>query len=383
MARLQVGVETGCLAPLWLERFSMRIAKLAGVDSLLLPDHYTGFVPRALWKPEYTPAAKMVPSTDAFFEPFVMLGMMAARYRRVRIGTGVTEAFRRHPVTLAQAFVTVDHMTGGRSILGIGNGERENTEPYGLPFKRRVGRLEEALVIMRKLWESGGEPVDFDGPTWKLRGAIFATPLYKGRAPTVWVAAHAPRMLGLAGRFGDGWYPTTKMPAGEYRVSLDRIRAAAAQAGRPTDRFEAALQIQVALGSGRRQVLERMTKVKPAGAMSLLMPPEVWKRNGLRHPLGDDFQGFADIVPNAVPPQALAAAERQVTPELLNDGIFAGTVDEVVEELKPFVAAGLRHVVIWNVGPLATGGGAGDLLRQTQLIRRLRKLQTNSTSRDR
>src|SRR3954451_22921892 len=114
MGRLQVGIETQCTAPLWVERLSMRFAKLAGVDSLLLPDHYVGFVPRALWKPEYTPAAKMVPSTDAFFDPFVMLGNMAARYKRVRIGTGVTEAFRRHPVTLAQAFVTLDHMTGGR-----------------------------------------------------------------------------------------------------------------------------------------------------------------------------------------------------------------------------------------------------------------------------
>ena len=76
MGRLQVGVETTCTAPLWVERLGMRMAKLAGVDSLLLPDHYLGFVPTAFWKPEYTPAAKMVPSTDAFFDPFVMLGMM-------------------------------------------------------------------------------------------------------------------------------------------------------------------------------------------------------------------------------------------------------------------------------------------------------------------
>jgi phthiodiolone/phenolphthiodiolone dimycocerosates ketoreductase len=377
MARLQVGVETACTAPLWIERLGMRMAKLAGVNSLLLPDHYVGFVPRAFWKPEYTPAAKLVPSTDAFFDPFVMMGMMAARYRRVRIGTGVTEAFRRHPVTLAQAFVTVDHMTGGRAIAGIGNGERENTEPYGLPFTRRVGRLEEALTIIRKCWASGGEPVSFDGPTWKLRNALFTTPLYKGKAPTLWLAAHAPRMLGLAGRFADGWYPTQKMAAAEYRSKLDMIRAAAAEAGRPVDRFEPAMQIQVALGASRGQVLEQLLKVKPVGAMALLMPGAVWKKVGLRHPLGEGYEGFADIIPNEVPPQAFAEAERQVRPELLNEAIFAGSVDEVVEEVKPYVAAGMKHVVMWNIGPLATGGGAGDLIRQTQLIRRLKKLETN------
>jgi phthiodiolone/phenolphthiodiolone dimycocerosates ketoreductase len=376
MARLSVGVETTCTAPLWVERLGMRTAKLAGVDSLLLPDHYIGFVPRSHWKPEYTPAAKMVPSTDAFFDPFVMLGMMATRYRGVRIGTGVTEAFRRHPVTLAQAFVTVDHMTKGRAILGIGNGERENTEPYGLPFTRRVGRLEEALTIIRTLWESRGEPVTLDGPTWPLKNALFATPLYKGKAPAIWIAAHAPRMLGLTGRFADGWYPTQKMTPDEYRAKLGVIRDAAVAAGRPFDRFEPALQIQVALGAGRRPVIERLVKVKPAAAMTLLLPGAVWKKHGLTHPLGEHFEGFADIVPNEVPPAAFEAAERQVTPELLGDGICAGTVDEIVAEVQPLVAAGLQHVVLWNVGPLATGGGAADIVRQTQLIWKLKKLQT-------
>jgi phthiodiolone/phenolphthiodiolone dimycocerosates ketoreductase len=356
----------------------MRAAKLAGADSVLIPDHYVGFVPKAFWKPEYTPAAKMVPSTDAFFDPFVMLGMMATRYRGMRIGTGVTEAYRRHPVSLAQAFVTVDHMTKGRAIFGIGNGERENTEPYGMPFTRRVSRLEEALTLMRVLFESRGEPVTFDGPTWRLRNALFATPLYKGKAPAIWVAAHAPRMLGLAGRFGDGWYPTQKMTAGEYAEKLGVIRAAAVAAGRPFDRFEPALQIQVALGASRRQVLESLMKVKPATAMTLLLAGAVWKKHGLKHPLGEDFEGFADIVPNEVPLSAFADAEKYVTPELLGDGLCCGTVDEIVADVQPLLASGLKHVIMWNIGPLATGGGPTDMVRQTQLIWKLKKLQAGT-----
>ncbi len=378
MSRLQVGVETTCTAPLWVERLGMRMAKLAGVDSLLLPDHYLGFVPTAFWKPEYTPAAKMVPSTDAFFDPFVMLGMMATRYRGVRIGTGVTEAFRRHPVTLAQAFVTVDHMTKGRAILGIGNGERVNTEPYGMPFTKRVGRMEEALQIMRLLWESRGEPVSFDGPNWTLTKALFATPLYKGKAPAVWVAAHAPRMLGLPGRYADGWYPTQKMTPEEYARKLGVIRDAAVAAGRSFASFEPALQIQVALGAGRRPVIDSLMKVKPATAMAMLLAGAVWKKHGLTHPLGEDFEGFGDILPNEIPLDAFASAEKQVTPELLGDGLCAGTVDEVVAYVASLLSAGLKHVVMWNIGPLASGGGPADMVRQTQLIWRLKKLQTRS-----
>lgn len=372
--RLSVGVETNCTAPLRLERSLLRLCQLLGVDSLFVPDHYLSFVPRSVWGPELTPAAKLIPSPDAFFDPFVMLGMMAARYRRVRIGTGVTEPFRRHPATLAQAFVTLDHLTGGRAILGLGNGERENNEPYGIPFKKRVGRLEEALAIIRRLWESRGEPVNFDGAIWRLKDALFATPLYNGRAPAIWLAAHAPRMLALTGRYADGWYPTHKLTPAEYADGLSRIRGAAAEAGRGTAPFEPALQVQLVLGRDRRTALEAVMRVAPTAAMALLLPGALWSKHGLRHPLAEDFEGFPEFVPSEVIPAQLEQARRVVTPELIGDGVVAGSVDEVVTEIGALIAAGLRHVVLWNIGPLATGASPRGLLQLAVLIRRLRKL---------
>jgi phthiodiolone/phenolphthiodiolone dimycocerosates ketoreductase len=372
--RLSVGIETNCTAPLQLERVSLRLSKLFGVDSMFVPDHYLSFVPRSVWSPDITPAAKVVPSPDAFFDPFVMMGFMAARYRRVRIGTGVTEPFRRHPATLAQAFVTIDHLTGGRAILGVGNGERENTEPYGIPFRQRVGRLEEALAIIRRLWESRGEPIDFDGSVWRLRRALFTTPLYQGRPPAIWVASHAPRMLGLTGRYADGWYPTIKMAPADYRGRLSRIHAAAAEAGRPVTGFEPALQIQTALGRDRRSMLATLLKVRTSAAMTMLLPAALWEKHGLRHPLGEKFEGFPDFVPEEVTREHIDGAARQATPELLGDGVFAGSVDEVVAEIRPYVDAGLRHVVIWNIGPLATGAGPAEIVRLAMLVRKLRKI---------
>lgn len=371
---LAVGMEATCVAPLRLERLLMRLYVLMGARTLLLPDHYQGFVPRRVWGPAFTPAAKVVPSLDAFFDPFVMLGMMATRYRRVRIGTGVTEPIRRHPVTLAQAAVTIDHMTGGRAILGIGNGERENTEPYGLPFTKRVARLEESLEIMHRLWRSGGEPVDFDGAFWRLRQAPFTTPLYGGRPPAVWVAAHAPRMLGVTGRYATGWYPTMKLAPADYAARLSVIRKAALDAGRDFGRFEPALQIMVALGDSRDAVLEQVSRVPAAAALGMLLPGPLWARHGLRHPLGEGFEGFPDFVPEEVTDAQLAEAQRLVTPALLADGVFAGSVDEIVAEVRPLVAAGLRHVVIMNIGPMFTGAGPKELLQLGLLVRRLRRI---------
>ncbi len=371
---LAVGLSTACTAPMQVERMSFRLYKFLGADSIFLPDHYCSFVPRSVWGPGLTPAAKVIPTPDAFFDPFVLLGTMAARSGRVRLGTGVTEPFRRHPATLAQAFVTLDHLTKGRAILGIGNGERENTEPYGIPFKRRVGRLEEALTIIRRLWDSRGEPVDFDGDIWRFKRALFATPLYQGRAPTVWIAAHAPRMLGLTGRFGDGWFPTRKMSPEEYRDKLAVIYQAAQAAGRDVSRFEPAFQAQVVVGANRARVIADLLKLPAVGAMTMLIPGVIWKANGLKHPLGDDFEGFPDFVPEELTPAQIEDARRQVTPELLQAGVMAGSVDEIVAEVRPLVDAGLRHLVFWDLTPLAYGPRPVGMLRLATLLRRLRRL---------
>jgi phthiodiolone/phenolphthiodiolone dimycocerosates ketoreductase len=372
--RLSVGIESNCTAPMNLERVSLRVFRLMGVDSLFVPDHYLSFVPRSVWGPGLTPAYDVVPSPDAYFDPFVMMGMMATRFPRTRIGTGVTEPFRRHPATLAQAFVTIDHLTKGRAILGIGNGERENTEPYGLPFVKRLGRLEEALTIIRRLWESRGEPVNFDGSIWRLRNALFATPLYNGKPPPIWIAAHAPKMLAHTGRFGDGWYPTKKMSAEEYAAGLGRIAAGAAAVGRSLAHFEPGLQIQLALGKDRRSMLQDLIKVPAVAALTLALPGPLWTRHGLKHPLGEDFEGFPEFVPESLTREQIEAARRLATPELLADGTHVGSVDEVVDEVRPFIAAGLRHLVIWNVGPLATGASVRGLLQLWSLVRKLKKL---------
>jgi phthiodiolone/phenolphthiodiolone dimycocerosates ketoreductase len=270
--------------------------------------------------------------------------------------------------------VTLDHLTGGRAILGIGNGERENTEPYGIRFTRRVARLEEALAIIRRLWESRGEPVDFDGTFWRLRRALFTTPLHAGAAPPIWVAAHAPRMLGLTGRYADGWYPTIKMSPADYRERLARIHAGAAEAGRGLARFEPSLQIQTVLGRDRQSALAGLCGVRVAGSLAMLLPASLWTRHGLHHPLGEEFEGFPDFVPEEVTAEQIASAERQVSAELFADGVFAGSVADVVADVRALVDAGLRHVVLWNIGVLVSGGSPADILRLVLLVRRLRRI---------
>jgi phthiodiolone/phenolphthiodiolone dimycocerosates ketoreductase len=140
-------------------------------------------------------------------------------------------------------------------------------------------------------------------------------------------------------------------------------------------RFEPALQIQLALGKSRTAVLEGMLRLPAAGALAMLMPGAVWRKHGLRHPLGEEYEGFAQFVPEEVTAGQIEDARRQATPELLAEGATAGSVEEVLDEIRPLVGAGLRHLVMWNIGPLATGGRPSELVQLAVLMRRLRRLE--------
>lgn len=174
-----------------------------GVDSFWVPDHLNQVFPRSLWKQKYCGATKLIPKIDAVMEPWTMLGHLAARNRvdRLRLGVAVTDTGRRNPAVTAQAAATLHLLTRGRAILGIGPGERQGNEPYGVDWSKPVARFEEAMATIRALWNSGGELVNRDSPFFPLRNAVFDLPPYRGKWPEIWMGAHGPRMLRAAGRY--------------------------------------------------------------------------------------------------------------------------------------------------------------------------------------
>ncbi len=374
MGRVTVGYQDACVHPLWLSRLNMRLARLMGASAVWVPDHFMSFTPAEVWRPEVTAAARVVPSLDALFDPLQVLAVTATRLRGVDLGTSVTESIRRHPMSLAQSFVTLDHLSKGRAILGIGNGIRENTEPYGLPYGHNVERLEEALAIIRLLWSSGGAPVSYPGRFWELRDAVFGLPLYKGKPPRLFVAAHFPRMLRLTGRFADGWLPGQKVSADEYARRLGIIRGAAEESGRTLDGFTATQTMLVAVGDSREQVLETAMKSRVCASMALGAPAEAWRAHGLEHPLGGGHGGFLDLVPTRVTAEQIDQAAARMTPALLLTLLYAGSVQEICDEAAPLVEAGCTHFILANAGASFSGAGARGVWRFARLMRRLRRL---------
>ena len=170
MARFRVGIQniTVVSRPTAesLTRAEYLTALANRADSFWVVDHLNGLFPRSLWKQKYCGATKLMPTLDAYMEPWTMLGHLAARNRagRMHLGTSVTDTGRRNPAVTAQAAATLHLLTRGRAILGIGTGEREGNEPYGVDWSKQVARFEEAMATIRALWGSGGRLVNRDSP---------------------------------------------------------------------------------------------------------------------------------------------------------------------------------------------------------------------------
>jgi F420-dependent oxidoreductase-like protein len=180
------------------------------------------------------------PPDTPCLEAWTLLAALAAKTSRIRLGVLVSSNTFRHPALLAKEAVTVDHVSNGRLVLGIGTGWHEDEHRrYGIdlpPVGERVDRFEEAIVLIRSL--TSQDRTTFQGRYYRLDDAPFSPRPIQSRIPLL-VAAHRPRMLRLAARYADQW-DTFATLAGSATDGLetpvaDRIRAldeACAEIGR-------------------------------------------------------------------------------------------------------------------------------------------------------
>jgi len=341
-------------------------------DSLWTVDHFVGLFPRSVWDRDFTWVARDGDTPDASFDWQVLLGHLARRVgRRARLAVGVTEPIRSHPVLIAQAAMSLAHLTRRAPIMGIGAGERENIEPYGLDFTKPVGVLDEALRIIRLCFDSDG-PFDFEGEHFHLQDAVLDLRPPPGRVPEIWVAAHGERMLRLAGTYGDGWYPTFPMSPEVYAEKLAVVREAAGAAGRDPASITPALQSFVVIGRTEAEA-RRLFDSKAIRFASLLMSDAVWKRQGLTHPLGEGFRGMVDIVPQRMSREQVEEAIAGIPGDQLAGETIWGTPSMVADKLQALGEAGLRHVVLVPLSAMVSRRAAIDTIRGMFTVsRRLR-----------
>jgi probable F420-dependent oxidoreductase len=171
----------------------------------------------------------------AIFDPLLQLAQAAVISRRLLLGTGVYLVPLRHPTPVAKQVSTLDHLTEGRFIFGVGVGGEfaKEFEACGVPVSERGARLEESLSVMRKLWS--GKPATHDGRFFKFEDVTMQPPPRQAGGPPIWCGGRSDAALRRIGRMTDGWMSYVITPE-MFRQGLEKIASAAAAAGRVFDR---------------------------------------------------------------------------------------------------------------------------------------------------
>lgn len=192
-----------------------RIERL-GFDSIWVGDHVAFAVP--------------------ILDPLIQLAQAAAYSKRLTIGTCVYLLPLRHPGPVAKQVASLDLLSGGRMVFGVGAGGefQSDFDASGIAMKERGGRLGESIEVLRKLWS--GETVSHHGRYFAFEDIrLLPAPLQAG-GPPIWCGGRSQAALERTGRMADGWVSYV-VTAERYAQSLSVIDGAYAQAGRGLDRF--------------------------------------------------------------------------------------------------------------------------------------------------
>jgi alkanesulfonate monooxygenase SsuD/methylene tetrahydromethanopterin reductase-like flavin-dependent oxidoreductase (luciferase family) len=259
-------------------------------------------------------------------EPITLLAGVAARTKRVKLGTAVLLPALRNPVLLAHQVATLDQVSEGRVILGVGIATdvpniRAEFRACGVPFDKRVGTLMEGLRLSKALWS--GKPVDWDG-RWHLEKSVLGPTPAQAGGPPIWGAGSVPAALERAGKHFDGWFPNgpdAKVWGEQWR----QVQGYARDAGRKPDAVEAAIYLTLTIDEDKARAVKRM----------------------------DDF----------------LSSYYGRRPDVMKktQACFAGSTGEAVDWLNGFVREGVRYMVLRI---------AGDHPQQLDIFAKLREKLT-------
>lgn len=319
--------------------------------SIWLPDHMVSFWPDSIWTPEFTDLALSSPSPHRHLDGMAVSAAAAVLTKNTPLATTVVDTVRRHPSLLAQSALTISHLSKGRFILGLGSGELENTVPYGFDFAKPVGRLEEAIKVIKLLWHADG-PVDFEGEFFHLHHARMDTELYDGKAPPIWLGSAGPRMLGITGREADGWWPAGAWTPEDYAAKLKVILDAGDAAGRDMSHFTPAIT-QMAL-IGEPDEIDEMLRAPMVKSIVLMITAKDLAQFGHEHPMGPDWRGIMDFDPVKLSREAMLKFCEAMNLQAIRDILPVGTPKEVALKIKAFADAGMRVYKLMEYG--AMGG---------------------------
>lgn len=269
-----------------------RTAEEVGIESLWTVEHVVVPVDYRSKYP-YSETGKMpAPESVPIPDPIVPLAFAAAVTRKLRLATGVVILPQRHPLYVAKEMATLDVLSKGRAILGVGIGWlEEEFEAVGIPFKQRAKRTEESIQAIRSLWKTAPEP--FNGRFFKW-GPVESQPkpIQQPGVPIV-VGGHSEGAVRRAARLGDGFFPARGQLNSLTRL-IDILRDECARVGRRPEDVEITCGIgsNNATSASAAMQLDTVHQYQDLGVARLIIAPPAFDIDGVRQGL----HAFADRI---------------------------------------------------------------------------------------
>jgi probable F420-dependent oxidoreductase len=254
-------------------------AEALGFDSVWVSDHVV--IPTE-WASEYPygpPGTFTLASSRNYFEPLITLAWVAGATRSIRLGISVLVVPYRNPVLAAKQLATLDTLSGGRLIVGIGVGWfQEEFEALGNPYFRQRGALtDEYIRIYQALWS--GEPAGFEGRFYQLRPVVSEPRPARQPGPPIWVGGHGERAYRRTAELGSAW-AAIRIDVEQFEAGARRIRELAAERNRPTPELTTRCNFGPNLSVGSRDyelygepaaIAEKLSRYAAAGCAEVIL----------------------------------------------------------------------------------------------------------------
>jgi alkanesulfonate monooxygenase SsuD/methylene tetrahydromethanopterin reductase-like flavin-dependent oxidoreductase (luciferase family) len=297
-------------------------------DSIWVMDHLN-----------WTPLSSKTQIADAF----IVLGHLADKIKHATLGTCVTDPHRRHPAQAALASLTMQDLTQGRFILGIGSGEGANLIDFGVPWNKSVTRLTEACKVIKLLWGSSiRKTVNFEGEFFQLKEA--GLQFQVSEPPKLYIGANSPKTIQLTGEIADGWIPTNLTP------DLFKKQLQLLEQNPRSSEIEKCIEIWISVSKDNPELAKKVTR---AVALNLIARKETLALYGIDLPEEFDVKKhFTESVKTHVKHQnnVMNFISKNVPAEITDKVIIAGTPDEVIEQINTFIKVGVEHFIFEFTG---------------------------------
>ena len=295
---MEFGLHLPHVGPLATREGITAFAKLVeelGFDALWVSDHIV--VPRSLESryPYRRDGSFPVSPDVSLMEPIATLLFVAAITERVKLGTTVLVLPMRNPIVTAKQLASLDVLSNGRLILGVGTGwMEEEFQMLGVPFKRRGARTNEYIRLIKALWTE--ENPSFEGEFWQIKDVGFnPKPLQKPHPP-IWTGGHSAPALRRAGRLSDGWHAVGVSPD-TLREQFQEVQRHAEEAGRDPASITLSVRPRVRIDDPAKtiELLRSYREVGVSHAVLEIFAPDM-----------DRARSLLETLANEIRPQVLA-----------------------------------------------------------------------------